>query len=125
MLFGGLVAGTGCLGMWQAQRYYWKVEQVEERAQSLRKEATPLTDPPEPFRPYTLRGTFLHDNELLVGPRSAPKSIHGPAQGQPSTHPLNRSRLSSSTHPPTRLPGMSTNPQGYYVLTPFRCQEDG
>ena len=43
-----------------------------------------------------MRGKFDHTKEVLLGPRTAPSSATGgPAQG------------------------MATNPQGFYVITPF------
>jgi cytochrome oxidase assembly protein ShyY1 len=29
------VAGTTALGVWQSQRYFWKLEQIDQRAQTL------------------------------------------------------------------------------------------
>jgi len=43
-LFGGLVVGTGTLGVWQAQRYYWKIDAIQERSEKLAKQPEPLTE---------------------------------------------------------------------------------
>lgn len=43
LLFGGLVVGTGSLGVWQAQRYYWKIDAIKERSEKLVKQPEPLT----------------------------------------------------------------------------------
>ncbi|EKU21154.1 surfeit locus 1, partial [Nannochloropsis gaditana CCMP526] len=97
LLFGGLVVGTGCLGVWQSERYFWKIDAIQERNECLAKQLEPLPDFPEAYRRYLVSGTFLHGLELSVGPRAAPPSVHGPAQG------------------------LGTNPQGFYILTPFRA----
>lgn len=44
VLFGGLVVGTGTLGVWQAQRYYWKIDAIEERSAKLARQPEPLTE---------------------------------------------------------------------------------
>jgi len=36
------VAGTTALGVWQSQRYYWKLEQIDQRAQTLAQAPVPL-----------------------------------------------------------------------------------
>lgn len=41
-LFGSLVAGTTCLGIWQTQRYFWKIDQVTQRKEGLEKEPIAL-----------------------------------------------------------------------------------
>jgi hypothetical protein len=66
-----------------------------------RSSLIPFSSFPEAYRRYLVSGTFLHALELPVGPRAAPPSVHGPAQG------------------------LGTNPQGFYILTPFRRDGDG
>jgi cytochrome oxidase assembly protein ShyY1 len=52
-------------------------------------------------RRVRVSGRYLHDREVLVGPRSAPPGLMGaPAQG------------------------LATNPQGYFVITPLQ-RDDG
>lgn len=36
------VAGTTGLGAWQSQRYFWKLEQIDQRAASLAQAPVPL-----------------------------------------------------------------------------------
>jgi surfeit locus 1 family protein len=48
-----------------------------------------------------LKGTYLHDKEILLGPRSAPAGLFG-AGAQ----------------------GLASNPQGYYIITPLK-RSDG
>jgi len=48
-----------------------------------------------------LKGTFLHDKEVLLGPRSAPPGLFGAA-----------------------AQGLASNPQGYYIITPLK-RSDG
>lgn len=49
----------------------------------------------------SLKGTYLHDKEVLLGPRSAPSGLFG-AGAQ----------------------GLASNPQGYYIITPLK-RSDG
>ena len=110
VFFSGISCGTFVLGIWQWQRYQWKTELIESGNQKLCM--LPTVIPKEKISQTLLsetikeksgqivsigEGSFDHTKELLLGPRSAPNSS---AQG------------------------MSSNPQGYYVLTPFR-RNDG
>lgn len=110
VVFSGISCGTFVLGVWQWQRYQWKSELVESGNKNLLMLPTIISE--EKITQSHLsdiirekngqlinigEGTFDHTKELLLGPRSAPNSS---AQG------------------------MSSNPQGYYVLTPFR-RKDG
>lgn len=36
------MAGTTALGVWQSQRYYWKLEQIDQRAATLARDPVPL-----------------------------------------------------------------------------------
>ncbi|KAG5192358.1 SURF1/SHY1-like protein [Tribonema minus] len=113
-LFAALVGSTVGLGTWQAFRYQWKVDLVEQSQKQLSSEPTDLpsdaTQKDVSREGSTLvgtrvraRGVFDHSKEVLVGPRAAPKSqesTKGPGAG-----------------------GMATNPQGYFVYTPLRRQD--
>lgn len=46
-----------------------------------------------------VEGSFDHSREVLLGPRSVPVGLFGPA-----------------------AQGMATNPQGFFVITPFRLK---
>lgn len=110
IFFSGISCGTFVLGIWQWQRYQWKTELIESGNKKL--SMVPTVIPKEKFSQTRLsevisekigqivnigEGSYDHSKEILLGPRSAPNSS---AQG------------------------MSSNPQGYYVLTPFR-RNDG
>lgn len=124
-LFGSLCAGTFGLGVWQTQRYFEKHKLVAQREADLR--APPVTAPhlvqnnrnsndsndgnkgikqqqeegvDSSFRRLRLQGQYLHGAEFLVGPR-------GPPAG------------ALPDRPGTSAAGLSSAPQGYYVLTPF------
>jgi len=87
------------------QRYFEKIDLMAKREQELSLEPIDYhqnkTD--ETFRRLLLRGTFLYDNEIYIGPR-------GPPLGA----------ISSSGPNSGRGGGLSSSPQGYYVLTPFQ-----
>ena len=102
--FGSLCAGTFGLGVWQTQRYFEKQDLIQQRATDL---AAPPTEnileqqqQNGSFRRLQLQGRYLHSAEILVGPRGPP----------PGTLP---------DKPGSSAQGMSSAPQGYFVLTPF------
>lgn len=62
------------------------------------------------FRPLTMKRRFMHEYEVLIGPR-------GPPAGAISSSGPNSGRSSG---------GMSSSPQGYFAITPFcRCNDMG
>ena len=136
LFFGGLCAATFGLGCWQSARYFEKVDQMQVREDELRAPPVDMTrfttatgtsndsngsngddnsnsagskqgsssSPSSSFRRLVTRGTFDHGREVLVGPRGPPPgalSSTGPSSGRSSG-------------------GMSSSPQGYYVVTPLR-----
>ncbi|KAJ1621783.1 SURF1 family-domain-containing protein [Pavlovales sp. CCMP2436] len=78
VVFGSLVAVTGGLAAWQAQRYYWKCELVESRKRMLAAEPRALESvlehepSPSEFTRVVVRGRLDHAHQMLVGPRSPP-----------------------------------------------------
>jgi len=99
--FGSLCLGTGALGVWQTQRYLDKVEKVQKREQTLQQEARPYTgDDLDEWQQYTVTGTFVHKDQVLVGPRGPPSKALPDSPGQSGA-------------------GLSSGPQGYFVLTPL------
>ena len=95
LFFGSLCAGTFGLGCWQLQRYTEKIQLVKEREEELSKTPEPLDDAvPTGFRRRSVEGNFLHELEVLVGPRGPP---HG--------------ALAKSGPSSGRSGGMSTSPQ--------------
>lgn len=110
--FSSIVAMTFGLGCWQVQRYQWKVRvTAEEKERYLQSPSSiPSCSSQQHLsesvsllhgRRVSTAGVFLHDKELLLGPRSAPVGLFGEA-----------------------AQGLATNPQGYYVITPLR-RSDG
>lgn len=73
------IATTLSLGIWQLRRLYRKSTLIEERNAHI--SASPLsssalfTSADTDHRLVTLTGELHHENEMLVGPRSAPKSL--------------------------------------------------
>jgi len=128
--FSSLCVGTFSLGCWQSQRYFEKIKMIEKREQDimmepkkdLEKDAKCSIDEissdgslsvdesvvassrnDRGIRRILVQGKFCHEKEVLVGPRGPPAaalSETGPNSGRSSG-------------------GMSSSPQGYYVLTPF------
>jgi cytochrome oxidase assembly protein ShyY1 len=96
LFFGSLCVGTFALGVWQTQRYFEKQQLIAQREYEL--SLSPVTsihnldDPTVSFRRWQLTGRYRHEYELLVGPRAPPH--------QESS-------------------GLSSSPQGYYVVTPM------
>lgn len=85
LFFATPIALTFSLGVWQIQRLNRKLRLVEEREASLSApplEASALSNPLESLnhRRIDLSGRFLHQCEMLVGPRSAPKDLPTPVQ---------------------------------------------
>lgn len=116
-VFGSLCLGTGGLGVWQTQRYFEKQDLVEQRNQQLAAR-------PQPWNTATARelqqkkqnersfqrfiiqnGRWNHDREVLVGPR-------GPPMG------------ALPDRPGSSAAGLSSAPQGYYVLTPLEIEDN-
>lgn len=104
LFFGSISLGTLGLGVWQLQRYFEKTAsyqsiataQEEETVQFpeyLSDEETALWVKGNKSRKLRLVGTFEHSNEIQLGLRSLP---NGQAQG------------------------LASNPQGYFIITPFR-----
>lgn len=63
------------LGTWQWQRLEWKtdlIDRIESRIGSAPVPLPPVIDDPAAwdYRPVTVTGTFLHDRELHLGPRT-------------------------------------------------------
>jgi len=109
-VFTSICLGAFGLGCWQTKRYLWKVDVMDEQRKRYLQE--PETIPEGggmdqhhvaelvqslKGRRISVTGTFLHDKEVLIGPRSAPAGLIG-----------------------TAAQGLAINPQGYYVITPLQ-----
>jgi len=81
IFFGVPVAVTFSLGVWQLKRLERKRGMITARNESMALEPIPLdidintTNSIGDHRRVKLSGEFMHDQEILVGPRSAPASI--------------------------------------------------
>lgn len=100
---------TFALGTWQIQRKKWKENLI--RSLQERKHATPVQLPSSAdeiakleYFPVHVKGRFVHDKEIYIGPRSL--LVEGDASTQSS--------LISK--------GQNTN-QGYLVVTPFELSD--
>ena len=108
-VFGAICLTTCGLGVWQLQRYTWKVEMLEQtkKAFELDSEAVPqrafgqaelFTYLQQKYgQRIAIKGVFDHANEVKIGPRAAPPGLITDA-----------------------AQGMATNPQGYFIITPFK-----
>jgi len=95
------------LGVWQTQRRQWKLNLISELES---KNSAPPVPLPEriseieslEYQQVKVSGTFLHDKELFIGPRSL---------------------LTGGSEAESR--GLSSNPEGigWHVVTPFRLGE--
>lgn len=75
------------LGIWQIQRREWKLKLIEELESLTRTEIVPLPENLEElkdfeYRRVSVKGTFDHDHEMAIGPRSniiddSPGTTHG------------------------------------------------
>jgi len=126
VFFGSLCLGTFGLGCWQLQRLLEKQVLVEQRTNELQMPPRPVTQLSElipalqndnesttpsstsfafgannSFRRIELVGTFQHDKECLVGPRSPPSGLLPDKPGSSGQQ------------------GMATAPQGFFVVTPL------
>nr|CAI5824723.1 unnamed protein product [Callosobruchus analis] len=102
-------AATFALGVWQVQRKKWKEQLLVELYSRTHSDPVPLPANLEDiqaldYRPVRVKGEFLHDKELYLGPRSLLTN------GDASTK---SSLISSKTN---------TN-QGYLIITPFKLKD--
>lgn len=109
IIFQSIPAATFALGTWQVQRKTWKENLIKNLKD--RSEATPIELPATAdeiekleYFPVHVRGKFLHDKEIYIGPRSLL------VEGDAST----KSSLISK--------GQSTS-QGYLVITPLQLSD--
>ena len=115
VFFGSIVATAFGLGCWQTKRYFWKIDLIEETRKKYNEDmgkggdivsTNILSGTYADLAQYVLSmdgkkisliGEFDHSREVLLGPRAAPPGLVTAA-----------------------AQGMATNPQGYYLLTPFK-----
>ncbi|XP_045509786.1 surfeit locus protein 1 [Colias croceus] len=104
-------AGSFGLGCWQVYRLQWKLELID--AMQSKTNASPVDMPLDfeelkkmEYRPVKVRGEFLHDKEILIGPRALIES---------DSH---MQRTGSLVSDPKKN-------QGWLVVTPFKLAETG
>lgn len=112
VVFSAISLGCIGLGIWQTQRYQWKINHMQDIEDNIK--ATPVEIPlfhnqmqcceyiyQNKGKRISVTGKFDHSKEVMLGPRTAPLGLTGgPAQG------------------------LATNPQGFYVITPLK-RSDG
>ena len=97
VIFSGLSGITLCLGVWQTQRYYEKIGKIETLVNQSNDihVSVPSKLAQDEFNEFVKShkdnilslsdGRFIHEREVLLGPRSAPVGKLGPgAQGMAS-----------------------------------------
>ena len=109
LLFSSVCILAGGLGVWQMQRYNWKIQLIEETKEKLQGNPVVLDNFKSQNELYEymtkavghriiVEGVYDHEKEILLGPRSAPTDLltNGSAQG------------------------LALNPQGYFIITPLK-----
>ncbi|RZC37250.1 surfeit locus protein 1, partial [Asbolus verrucosus] len=102
-------ASTFALGTWQVQRKKWKEDLIAKLREVTKSDPVALPEDLNElekmeYRPVHVRGEFLHDQELYMGPRTL--IIRGDA--------ATKSQLMSSN---------AKQNQGYLVITPFKLAD--
>lgn len=97
------------LGVWQVQRKQWKENLIAQLKNRTSSDPIVLPESMEEikkleYRPVHVRGMFLHDKEIYIGPRTLL------SKGESTTE----SRL---------LSDKSRSSQGYLVVTPFKLED--
>ncbi|XP_053623784.1 surfeit locus protein 1 [Plodia interpunctella] len=99
------------LGCWQVYRLQWKLELID--ILQAKSNAAPVDMPPDfnlleelEYRPVKVRGEFLHDKEICIGPRALIESETGMER-------------------PGSLVSDPKKNQGWLVITPFKLEDTG
>jgi len=97
------------LGTWQVQRKKWKENLIADLQQRSNSQPVPLPEDLDELKdleyyPVYVKGHFLHDKELYMGPRSL--LTHGDASTQGGLMSKNQSKNT-----------------GYLVVTPFKLAD--
>lgn len=96
------------LGCWQVKRKFWKEDLIRELGDRKKMPAEPIPDNLEDlndmeYQTVWCRGQFLHDRELLMGPRSLMKPDQADSAGGGGVF-------------------TQQNSSGYLVITPFKLE---
>ncbi|KAL3765633.1 hypothetical protein ACHAWU_002663 [Discostella pseudostelligera] len=134
IFFSSLCLFTFSLGIWQTNRYFEKVSMVQKRKEDLKlvpfhnyydwlasktqkdeiennkTTAAAAASNCKSYRRVHLRGSFIHEHEIFIGPR-------GPPPGALAESGPNSGRGGGGG-------GMSSSTQGYLVITPFVVLKD-
>ncbi|XP_063392850.1 surfeit locus protein 1 [Cydia fagiglandana] len=97
------------LGCWQVYRLQWKLELID--ILQAKSNSTPVPMPTDfsalekmEYKPVKVKGEFLHDKEILIGPRALIDNEH--------------QRFGSLVSDPKKN-------QGWLVVTPFKLSDTG
>ncbi|XP_030762786.1 surfeit locus protein 1 [Sitophilus oryzae] len=97
------------LGVWQVQRKAWKENLIQNLKTQTNSDPIRLPDNLEElsqleYNPIHVRGKFLHDKEIYLGPRSL----------------LSKGEATSQS---SLITTGGSNSQGYLVVTPFKLED--
>ncbi|KAG5679303.1 hypothetical protein PVAND_008881 [Polypedilum vanderplanki] len=98
---------TFSLGTWQVKRKFWKENLIKEMESKLKMDPLPLPDNLDDlynmeYQTVRLRGHFIHDKELFLGPRSLITSEDHKSGGG--------------------VFSQKSSGSGYFVITPFKLE---
>ncbi|RHY60051.1 hypothetical protein DYB38_003141 [Aphanomyces astaci] len=92
-VFSSIVVGTASMGVWQTNRYFWKLDVIEQRKKRLDEPvvtlpsdvtAATVADDLE-FRPLKLDGIFVPGSTFYLYPRSPPIDMQDTKGGRVSS----------------------------------------
>ncbi|XP_015120257.1 surfeit locus protein 1 [Diachasma alloeum] len=101
--------GTFALGTWQVQRRQWKLQLLKDLYEKVSSEPIPFPEDPQElakmeYRPVRVKGEFLYDKEIRMGPKSL--IMDGMAVGEKSGGLMS-----------------TTGSTGYWIVTPFKLYD--
>ncbi|XP_071443538.1 surfeit locus protein 1 isoform X1 [Hetaerina americana] len=101
---------TFLLGTWQVKRRKWKLKLIDELMSKTSADPTTMPEAVEELKsmeycPVKVRGTFIHEKELLMGPRSFIESADKTIAGESPTFAATKGQV------------------GWLVITPFQLSD--
>ncbi|ETV97209.1 hypothetical protein H310_09997 [Aphanomyces invadans] len=93
VVFSSIVVGTAGMGVWQTNRYFWKLDVIEQRKKQLDAPVIALPDTITAatasegfeFRPLKIEGSFVPGSAFYLYPRSPPIDMQDTKGGRVSS----------------------------------------